>query len=189
MLLASWPARAEPPAPVAGPAPAPLVPPMPLEHYAPPRLGQASPFALDATTLPVELRGTWTTPPPPGYRLAPRREGELMGFGLGMFASAYTASLVTSIMKLDGGRPEPELWGLLSVPVIGPALALAWADENGGLHEGMVVLLVCDQIVQAVGAMVTLIGSAKMPYYRRDDRPGAPAASAVRYAPPFTLRF
>jgi hypothetical protein len=189
-----------PPAAVAAPVPpssgsGPVAfsaarPPVPLEHYLPPRHA-ASPFVRDATTLPLEVRGSWSTRVPFGYRLEPRREPEVLGFGLGMFTSAYAASLVTSIMKLEGGRPEPELWGLLSVPVIGPALALAWADENGGLSEGMVVLLVCDQIVQSVGALTALIGSAKMPYFKREDRAstrGAPRA-AVRFSPPLGLRF
>jgi hypothetical protein len=186
-------AVAGPEAPSSGPglrAPSPAPPLVPLEHYLPPRHAP-SPFVRDATTLPLEVRGSWSTRVPYGYRLEPRREPEVLGFGLGMFASAYAASLVTSIMKLEGGRPEPELWGLLSVPVVGPALALAWADENGGLSEGMVVLLVCDQIVQSVGALTALIGSAKMPYFKREDRAstrGAPRA-AVRFSPPLGLRF
>lgn len=167
------PAQPPPPADAA----APIAEPSPMPQQAPPPpvvTGQivvpqpvvAQPFPMTGPrTLPYEEGG----PVPQGYVLEERSRRGLVIAGSVILGALYLISLMTySVAQAvcDVGSCENDLWPL-TIPVVGPFLAIATTDAD---VESGASLLVLDGLGQGAGLAMLILGvaSKKQVWVRAD---------------------
>jgi hypothetical protein len=118
-------------------------------------------------------------PPPPRVVLKPKnvRVGSsLVRTGLGMFAGAYTASVISGAITLsvfDSGTDNEDVImasKMLFIPVVGPFISCHWNSD-----PLWVAPLVLNGLLQTAGLTMTIVGGAMMAR--------KPASPTVRLSP------
>lgn len=131
-------------------------------------------------TRPKTLPAREGAAPPEGYEYSERVNLALTITGASLFGIAYLGSTLGASVALDTGHPE---WAPLFIPIAGPFIALATADDEIGrskLRTLTRVGLVMDGLIQTGGATMLIAALvSRRPTFRRLDLEPPPPPSFV----------